>query len=65
MSVLYGRRHPDEMHRVFNCGIGMVVIVAAADAEKTMAILSEQGETVFNIGEIKDLPVGEAETIVV
>ena len=55
----------DEMHRVFNCGIGMVVIVAAADAEKTMAILSEQGETVFNIGEIKDLPAGEAETIVV
>lgn len=55
----------DEMHRVFNCGIGMVVVVAAADAEKTIAILQEQGETVFNIGTIRSLPSGEHPTIVI
>ena len=55
----------DEMHRVFNCGIGMVVIVAAADADKTTAILQAHGETVFNIGEIRDLPAGEHATVVI
>lgn len=55
----------DEMHRVFNCGIGMVVVVAAADAEKTTAILQAQGETVFNIGTIRSLPTGEHPTIVI
>ena len=55
----------DEMHRVFNCGIGMVVVVAAADAEKTIAILQAQGETVFNIGTIRSLPTGEHPTIVI
>ncbi len=55
----------DEMHRVFNCGIGMVVVVAAADAEKTTAFLQAQGETVFNIGTIRSLPTGEHPTIVI
>ena len=55
----------DVMHRVFNCGIGMVVVVAAADAEKTIAILQAQGETVFNIGTIRSLPTGEHPTIVI
>ncbi len=43
---------PDEMLRVFNCGIGMCVVTAAADADKTAALLREQGETVFRIGSI-------------
>ena len=55
----------DEMHRVFNCGMGMGVVVAAADAEKTTAILQAQGETVFNIGTIRSLPTGEHPTIVI
>ncbi len=41
-----------EMHRVFNCGIGMVVVVAAADAEAVRQALSAAGETVATIGEI-------------
>jgi phosphoribosylformylglycinamidine cyclo-ligase len=31
----------EEMHRVFNCGIGMVVVVAAAEAERAQALLTE------------------------
>ena len=30
----------NEMHRVFNCGIGMVIVVAAAEAETAMAELA-------------------------
>jgi phosphoribosylformylglycinamidine cyclo-ligase len=41
-----------EMSRVFNCGIGMVAVVAAADAEDAIGILSAGGETVYSIGQI-------------
>jgi phosphoribosylformylglycinamidine cyclo-ligase len=41
-----------EMRRTFNCGIGMVVIVAAADAERAAHFLRAQGETVHRIGEV-------------
>ena len=55
----------DEMHRVFNCGIGMAVVVSAADAEKAMAIFKAQGETVYRIGDIVARPAGAHQTIVV
>lgn len=54
----------DEMHRVFNCGIGMVVVVSADNVEKTIEILKESGETVFMIGSIKTLPKNEHPTII-
>ena len=60
-----GNISDDEMHRVFNCGIGMVVIVSANDADKAREILSAQGETVFTLGEIRALPAGEAPTVVI
>ena len=41
-----------EMLRTFNCGIGMVVCVAAADAEKAIDVITQQGEQVVQIGEI-------------
>jgi phosphoribosylformylglycinamidine cyclo-ligase len=43
----------DEMHRVFNCGIGMVIVVAAAEAKRAAAVLREAGETVYEIGTIE------------
>ena len=42
----------DEMHRVFNCGIGMVIVVAASDARATIETLNDAGEQAFDIGEI-------------
>jgi len=41
-----------EMNRTFNNGIGMVVVVDAADAPAVMATLRSQGESVFDIGVI-------------
>ncbi len=42
-----------ELSRVFNCGIGMVVVVAAADAPEAAEILRAGGETVHSIGRIE------------
>jgi len=46
----------NEMHRVFNCGIGMVIIVAARDAARAMAFLADAGEQARRIGEIVEAP---------
>jgi len=46
-----GGVEPEEMLRVFNCGIGMVAVVT--DPAAARRILVENGETVFNIGQIE------------
>lgn len=43
-----------EMARTFNCGIGMIVIVAAEDVQKAMDVLAEQGEVPRQIGVVID-----------
>src|SRR3990167_7969506 len=43
----------DEMYRVFNCGIGMAVIVDAADAERAAEQLRGLGGTVYAIGGVE------------
>ncbi len=40
-----------EMARTFNCGIGMIVIVAPDKADGITKLLTDAGETVFRIGE--------------
>lgn len=42
-----------EMLRTFNCGIGMIVVVAAKDARKVAASLRRSGETVVTFGTIR------------
>ncbi|MEP7276439.1 MAG: phosphoribosylformylglycinamidine cyclo-ligase [Betaproteobacteria bacterium] len=61
----HGNVDDQEMHRVFNCGIGMAVVVAAADAERAIAELGAAGERVQRIGTIAAKPAGEAPAIVV
>ena len=48
-----GAIEPEEMARTFNCGIGMVVIVGADEAEAVTAALEAADETVFTIGWIE------------
>lgn len=55
----------DEMHRVFNCGIGMVIVVAADQAEAALAQLQSTGEQAWRIGKIEARQGGEAQTRVV
>ena len=53
-----------EMHRVFNCGIGMTVIISKENADAAMAQLQAAGETVYRIGEIRAREEGQAQTVV-
>jgi phosphoribosylformylglycinamidine cyclo-ligase len=48
-----GNIEPGEMARTFNCGIGMVAVVAAANADTVIASLAEAGETACAIGRIE------------
>ena len=54
-----------EMHRVFNCGIGMVVVVAQDDADEAVRLLEEHGETVYRIGRIEARDGDAPQTVVV
>ncbi len=53
-----------EMHRVFNCGIGMVVVVAREDVQQALQILHAAGEAAMVIGAIKPRAAGDAATVV-
>jgi len=54
----------DEMHRVFNCGIGMVIAVAPEHADRAMAELRAAGETVYLIGTVESGPAGEPQAVI-
>ena len=53
-----------EMYRVFNCGIGMVAVVAPEHAQTISAALRAQGETVYQLGDIRECAEGVAQTVV-
>ena len=50
----YGKIPHREMFNIFNMGIGMVLALDAADADKAIAILSSHGEKASVIGCITD-----------
>lgn len=49
-----GGVEPREMYRTFNCGIGMLLVVAPEDAAKAKEILAAHGEAVYEIGHIAE-----------
>jgi len=53
-----------ELARTFNLGVGMVAVVAKADADAATAVLEAAGESVFRIGDIRASEPGQAATIV-
>jgi phosphoribosylformylglycinamidine cyclo-ligase len=60
-----GQVQDSEMYRVFNCGIGMVIVVPADQADRVAATLRAHGEQVSQVGEIVDQLAGGAQTVVV
>ncbi|HPT48702.1 MAG TPA: phosphoribosylformylglycinamidine cyclo-ligase [Accumulibacter sp.] len=54
----------NEMHRVFNCGIGMVVVVAREDVQRAEKILRDAGEPAVVIGSVKTRRDDQAQTVV-
>jgi phosphoribosylformylglycinamidine cyclo-ligase len=54
-----------EMVRVFNCGIGMVVIVSPAQADAAIKSLSAQGLKAWTVGEVVERPKDAPQTIVI
>ena len=61
----HGNVAESEMHRVFNCGVGMVLVVNKNDAAAAMELLRSQGETVWSIGTIEKHAAGQAQTVVI
>ncbi len=55
----------DEMYRVFNCGIGMILVVDPGDAERAQQTLVELGEVVHRIGTVVPRAAGAPGTVVV
>jgi len=53
-----------EMHRVFNCGIGMVICVAREHVAEALVLLKSQGELAYEIGFVEAGKPGEPEAMV-
>lgn len=54
-----------EMHRVFNCGIGMVLVLDATDRAKATQVLESLGEKVYTLGEIVARQSNAHQTVVI
>jgi phosphoribosylformylglycinamidine cyclo-ligase len=48
-----GRIDRNEMYRTFNCGIGMIAILPAQNADAAVTLLNSLGETATIIGEVR------------
>lgn len=49
----------DDMLITFNCGVGMILCVAGEDAQQTIDMLQQSGESAFVIGEIRPMTAGD------
>lgn len=53
-----------EMYRTFNCGVGMIVVVPAAELDQALSKLQHTGETAWHLGEIQAAAAGEQLVII-
>ncbi|HEY5000124.1 MAG TPA: AIR synthase-related protein [Usitatibacter sp.] len=60
-----GQIEDAEMHRTFNCGIGMAIVVARSDLATTLDSLAANGAEAYEIGSIVERGAGEPQTVVV
>lgn len=60
-----GKVSDQEMYRVFNCGIGLILVVSPADVERVVRLLQGHAITAFPVGEIVERVQGEPPTIVI
>jgi phosphoribosylformylglycinamidine cyclo-ligase len=60
----HGHIDRDEMHRTFNCGIGMVLVVARKDVDAAIGTLKEHGVDAYEIGAIAQRKEGEPPTVI-
>ena len=54
-----------ELFRVFNCGIGMAIVVGAGDVQRALRALRAAGETAWPIGRIEPRTPDGPQTIIV
>lgn len=53
-----------EMYRTFNCGVGMIVVVPAAEVDAALAHLQAAGEHAWHLGEIQNAAAGDERVII-
>lgn len=53
-----------EMYRTFNCGVGMIAVVPAKDAQKAIDSLNASGEKAWLLGKIEKANNGEPQVII-
>ena len=59
-----GRVPTDDMLRTFNCGLGMIAVVAEADAARVTKALADESEIVHQIGTVERAPGDDADCVV-
>jgi phosphoribosylformylglycinamidine cyclo-ligase len=55
----------EELFRVFNCGIGMAIVVGSRDAGRAIQVLRAAGETAWPIGRIEARAAGGPQVVLV
>lgn len=54
-----------EMYRTFNCGVGMVIALPAAEVEIALSLLNQLGENAWVIGQVETLENDDLEQVVI
>ena len=60
----HGRIEDAEMHRTFNCGIGMALIVDKRESKSTIEAFEAHGVQAYEIGTIVESAAGEPQAVV-